>query len=291
MSLIKPKSDELVHSITCYNSRPVFYHWYIAPFVALYSFLIYHWFNKYEGRSDVNVEIWFVYVAVAVFSQILLFLSCQWSISINCLLAFKQVPNPETSEYVKVVPTKNNGSTELCLLRKRKGGENGRLDIWFYFQKTKYIYDDESGQFNQLNFPVNEPIEYYLNSNGLLNQQQFEQADFKYGKNDLEMIIPEFIELFKERAIAPFFVFQVFCVLLWCLDEYWYYSLFTLFLLVSFECILVKQQLRNLTEIRKMGKKPYNVFVYRFKKWQSISSDELVPGDLINITRRFKILT
>jgi cation-transporting ATPase 13A1 len=93
------------------------------------------------------------------------------------------------------------------------------------------------------------------------------------------------MELFKEHLVAPFFVFQLFCVALWFLDEMWYYSLFTLFMLMVFEATVVIQRLKNLQEFRSMSIKPYMVNVYRFGKWEEISTDKLLPFDILSLVR------
>lgn len=98
--------------------------------------------------------------------------------------------------------------------------------------------------------------------------------------------MPEFFELYKEQAVAPFFIFQLFCVLLWCLDEYWYYSVLTLFMLLIFEGTIVSSRLKNLKSLRNMIQPPHDLFVYRKNQWIKISSHQLLPGDICSIVRQ-----
>ena len=93
-------------------------------------------------------------------------------------------------------------------------------------------------------------------------------------------LIPAFRALFAEHATAPFFTVQTFCVALWCLDEYWDYNLFTLFVLVMFECTAVWQRVRTLTDFHSMSNEPHPLQCYRDRKQVKVQTDELLPGDV-----------
>ena len=101
-----------------------------------------------------------------------------------------------------------------------------------------------------------------------------------YGKNMFDTQTLVFAALFAEHVIAPS-IFQVFCVVLWCLDKYWYYSLFTLFMLVMFECTVVQQRARTLTELFSMLIAPYPMQCYR--KMSKVQTDELLPEDIVSL--------
>ncbi|KAF8721568.1 Endoplasmic reticulum ca-transporting p-type atpase, partial [Rhizoctonia solani] len=172
------------------------------------------------------------------------------------------------------------------------------MEFAFVYQRDTYVYDSDKKAFAPLPYPCNDrPLlsSFEGNPTGLMSAAStkggntdagtVEALSALYGKNEFDIPIPSFLALFGEHTTAPFFVFQIFCVALWCLDEYWYYSLFTLFMLVVFECTVVFQRVSTLKEFRTMSIDPYPIYCYRDGKWNIVQSDTLLPGDVTSISR------
>ncbi|KAK9718854.1 putative cation-transporting ATPase 1 [Basidiobolus ranarum] len=274
-------ASKSISTAALYTPRPRFWHAYVWPFLPVYPAWLYIYLFRYEEYLG-SQEYTFVSVIALLSVHALTFLICQWSINIYALLTCQKEYDPFQAKLIKITPIKSRGSSALCDLIT---SEDKQLS--FFFQKKKYIFSKERQCFERLQYPCENqpPLGVFQSSKGLESEEMVNAGLIKYGHNRFDIPLPTFQELFAEHLVAPFFVFQLFCVALWCLDDYWYYSLFTLVMLLVFESTVVFQRLKTLKEFRSLSMQPFKIHARRNGRWIEVQSDELIPGDLCSIVR------
>ncbi|CEJ56208.1 Putative Cof protein [Penicillium brasilianum] len=286
--MAKLADDPQVQHASLHNPLPIQLHTYVWPFLIIWPVFFAFYLSPDRYDTYIQGQEWtFVFAGSIITAQSLLWLMTKWNININTLFTSTRAKSVDTAQLIKIIPITNAGSAEICpLLRDNSGGKK---TISFLFQKRRFLFYPDTGSFAPLSYALDaEPkpaLKEFQRTKGLSTKAEVDRVQHHYGDNTFDIPVPTFVELFQEHAVAPFFVFQVFCVGLWMLDEYWYYSLFTLFMLVAFESTVVWQRQRTLNEFRGMNIKPYDVWVYRENKWQEITSDKLLPGDLMSVNR------
>ncbi|KAF5176630.1 Manganese-transporting atpase [Thalictrum thalictroides] len=222
--------------------------------------------------------------------HVLVLLFTAWSVDFRCFVHYSKVKDIHHANACKITPTKFSGSKEVVELQFRKIPRAATTvadmeEIYFDFRKQCFIFSKEKDTFCKLPYPTKESLGYYLKCTGHGSEAKVAVAIEKWGRNVFEYPQPTFQKLMKEHCMEPFFVFQVFCVGLWCLDEYWYYSLFTLFMLFLFESTMAKSRLKTLTELRRVKVDSQTLMVHRCGKWVKLSGTDLLPGDVVSIGR------
>jgi E1-E2 ATPase len=147
--------------------------------------------------------------------------------------------------------------------------------------------------FRPVQYPIHFPIRFYTNKwTGHPTLQSTVLAHSIYGSNQTPLQLPSFSHLLLQQVLAPFFIFQLFCILLWCLDEYWYYAIYTLFALLILESTIAYSRLQNLQRLHTISHRhaTQRVLVWRGgsvsndRMWMHIPVSELLPGDWISLT-------
>ncbi|KAI9816283.1 MAG: hypothetical protein M1827_001885 [Pycnora praestabilis] len=277
-----------IQSATLHNPLPLYLHAYVWPFLITWPAFFAFYLSPELYDKHIQAQEWtFVWSGTIVTLQALTWLSTHWNVGLRSLFTSTRASDVYHARLIKVIPITNAGSAEICPIVRDNTG--GKQNTSFLFQKRRFLYTAETNSFAPLAYALDiDPkplIRTFQQSHGLTSTGEISKLQQHYGDNTFDIPVPTFSELFKEHAVAPFFVFQVFCVGLWMLDEYWYYSLFTLFMLVAFESTVVWQRQRTLNEFRGMSIKPYDIWVYRQEKWEETQSDKLLPGDLVSVGR------
>lgn len=258
---------------------------YVWPFLILYPIFTYAYVVKYD--TWITGQEWtFVFLGSIMTAHSLTWLGTHWNVNFKSSVESRLVKNIANADLIKVNPAPNCGAASIVSI-VRKVYEDGHKEVSFVFQKRRYIWNADKSSFAPPHFTIDEKdvtVGQFQNATPL-KIVDLELAKRIYGPNKFDIPVPTFKELFFQHAVAPFFVFQIFCVALWCLDEKWYYSIFTLIMLVMFESTVVWQRQRTMTEFRGMGLAPYPVQVYRDADWHDVQSDDLLPGDIVSVTR------
>lgn len=193
----------------------------VWPFIALYGTVLYILWQGFSGWADQDVLLAALLAVIVIFHAIM-FLLCYWVVRVRVFSRFATVSPAHyaTATHALACPPVNKGRPGLCKLRINAEGKTV-----FDFQQRQYVLDKESLAFRRERHLHREDLNVYENATGYETEEEVKASQRKWGRNEVVIPPPAFWDMYKQQMLAPFFVFQVFCVLLWCLDEYWYASL------------------------------------------------------------------
>ncbi|XP_051894917.1 cation-transporting ATPase 13A2 isoform X2 [Pristis pectinata] len=156
---------------------------------------------------------------------------------------------------------------------------------YFTFEGLRYIWIEKKGSFCKLS-DLDEILtceDIHKQQKGLSRHYQNKKRQV-YGPNVIEVLVKSYFTLLVEEILNPFYIFQIFSIILWITEEYYYYAGCILFISVISISISLYQTHKQSVTLQNMVKLTLNVHVRRDSgEEEMVNSRDLVPGDCIVI--------
>ena len=225
--------------------------------------------------------------------HVLVMLLQHWSVRFNIMLNFNlvhvqnldlnvedDIATPDNfPTHAKLSPSDGKDVLVPLILQRDLG-------LTFEFHRRRYIWNSDDEMWTKIRCKTNIPTTFISKWEGFSSETQIDAASIRFGKNIFDVKQPTFSELYKKQLLSPFTVFQLFCVILWLLDDYWQYSFFNLFMILMFEGTVVFTRIKSLNALKGMGNKSRKIYIYRMGQWAIGESHDLLPGDIFSLTRK-----
>lgn len=117
-----------------------------------------------------------------------------------------------------------------------------------------------------------------------LDNDERDYRERVFGKNVIDLAEKPTGQLLVEEVINPFYVFQIASLLLWSVDEYYYYAACIFVISVVSITATVVETKATMRRLREVSRFECEVRVLRNGFWRTVDSVELVPGDVYEVT-------
>ncbi|NXC19393.1 AT132 ATPase, partial [Corythaeola cristata] len=156
---------------------------------------------------------------------------------------------------------------------------------YYLFEGMRYVWIEQRQAFCKVSV-LDEGwtcADLHLSQAGL-NQQDHNTRRKIYGANLIEVPVKSYARLLVEEVLNPFYIFQVFSIVLWVCDAYYYYAA-CIFLISTISLGLSLYETRKQsTTLQNMAKMSVGIQVRRPNGEEMVvSSADLVPGDCISL--------
>ena len=117
-----------------------------------------------------------------------------------------------------------------------------------------------------------------------IDSDQRESREHVFGTNVIDVAQKSSGQLLLDEAFHPFYVFQIASLVLWSLDEYYYYAACIFVISVVSIATTLLETKATMRRLRDISRFECDVRVLRGGFWRSVESQDLVPGDVYEIT-------
>ncbi|XP_032597910.1 polyamine-transporting ATPase 13A2 isoform X2 [Drosophila grimshawi] len=147
-----------------------------------------------------------------------------------------------------------------------------------------YAWDSSINSFNKINgLDVNVPCSYYHQQRGLSLQEQLSRR-IVFGENEITVPLRDVKTLLFLEVLNPFYVFQIFSVILWFAYDYYYYACVIVLMSVFGISMSIMQTKKNQDVLQETVRNTGNAWIVNSKGISmELSTKTLVPGDIIEI--------
>ncbi|XP_051515898.1 polyamine-transporting ATPase 13A2-like isoform X2 [Myxocyprinus asiaticus] len=155
---------------------------------------------------------------------------------------------------------------------------------YYVFEGMRYIWMAKKGAFCKASI-LNEDwtcSDLHGRQQGLSRAEQTARKQI-FGANIIDVPVKSYLQLLFEEVLNPFYVFQVFSIILWMSDHYYYYAACIFIISLISIAVSLYEIRKQSTTLRRMARLVVNVTVRRDNGEEFVSSEELVPGDCVVI--------
>lgn len=246
-------SDDLVSEISLYRPRFWLFRLDVLPFLVYYGVSLFACSSSASNYKYAGM----VAMPIGLALHLYLFLVAQSSVNVRCQIGNTEVKTHSNASMVNISAAKNAGNDRLLPVEHVIGAlpgttpgapVEGGIPVLgkvfkmakssFQFQKVTYDFDEETSVFRRLGYPDSGQVVNFLNWRGHSSSRMVEQCLEKWGYNEFDIPMVNFLELYVEFLTAPFFVFQCVCLFLWSLGKLIFRGNFICFVVFMPLCVI-----------------------------------------------------